>query len=369
MGRRAARGPACPLLLPPLPADRGAPARRTDSPRVTLSKQQAGKGGEITVNGSGWRPEHPADDADLRAVRAVQGRDRRHQLLRQRRRPGRHHRRQGRLQQEDCRSPSRPSRARAWCMSPPSPARQADGRRHLHGRRPPGRPAAEGDRRRAARGARRHPARRVEQRPAHLVRRPARARARPHRRQPRHRPRQGPGLPGRHLARRLRPAVGGAAVARHHRARQEGADQAPGRAGGRARTATTGLAAVRRQGAGRTALGGGPSLGRDPLLDPALRGGAGRGVPDRHGRRRPGAAPHAASVRAGRSATAARRPDREAPEAAPGAAPASPGDPAREPGPPRPHRGPCRRALTAALPWFTPESAPSENRPDDEGTS
>ena len=60
-------------------------------------------------------------------------------------------------------------------------------------------------------------------------------------------------------------------------------------AAGRARR-LHGLPAVRREGPRRAALGRGPSLGRDPVLDPALPGRAGRGVPRRHGGGGPGAA-------------------------------------------------------------------------------
>lgn len=78
--------------------------------------------------------------------------------------------------------------------------------------------------------------------------------------------------------------------ARHHRPRQEGADQAPRRAhGGRARRLHR-LLQVRREGPRRAALGRGPPVGRDPVLDPGLPGRARRAVPRRDGRRGPGTA-------------------------------------------------------------------------------
>ncbi|HEY9369498.1 hypothetical protein [Streptomyces sp.] len=44
------------LALCALPATTAAAAPAAAEPKVTLSKQEAGKGGEITVSGTGWRP-------------------------------------------------------------------------------------------------------------------------------------------------------------------------------------------------------------------------------------------------------------------------------------------------------------------------
>ena len=270
------------------------PAVGADKPSVKLSKSQAGHRRFDHRHRHRMAAEDAADDADLRPVGAVPGGDRRHQLLCQRRRSGRHHRREGRLQQGT-------AGRRAARAVPLRGARrhghggEGGGGRHLHGRRALGRAAARGGERRTALGAHGHPARRIE-RAAHLVRRPALPHARLHGRQCRHRLRQGPRLPSRHLPRRVRPAVGGTAVARHHRARQEGADQTPRRTRGRGARRLHRLAEVRREDARRTAVGRGPPLGRDAVLDPARRGRAGRGVPCRDGRGGPAAA---AQVRPG----------------------------------------------------------------------
>ncbi|MER6558117.1 hypothetical protein ABT300_10190 [Streptomyces sp. NPDC001027] len=48
--------PALILLLTLLPAVAGPAAAAADKPAVTLSTAQAGAGGSVTVNGSGWRP-------------------------------------------------------------------------------------------------------------------------------------------------------------------------------------------------------------------------------------------------------------------------------------------------------------------------
>lgn len=117
--------------------------------------------------------------------------------------------------------------------------------------------------------------------------------------------------------------------------------------------------------------GGRPPLGRHALLDPAVPGRTGRRVPDRHGGRRQGAAPLLA--RPG--------PRRTPPPPGPADATAKPAKTPRAvriPGRRRAQRpvadpvagatdGPA--ATTAVLPWFTPDSAPSENRPTTKGHS
>ncbi len=257
----------------------------------------------------------PADDAHLRTVGALARRHRRHQLLRQRRRPGRHHRRRGRLHQEAAGRRTAETLPLRGARRHRHRGRGAGGR-HLHGGRALGRTAAQGGERGPALGAHGHPPRRVE-RPADLVRVTPGAHPRLHCRQRRHRAREEPGLPGRHLPRGVRPAVGGAGVARHRRAGPQSADQASVRAVGRGPRRLHGLPQVRREGARRAAVGCGPPLGCDRLLDPALRGRPGRGVPRRHGPGGPGA------------------PAPQTPADVPDASPAP-----------------------AALPWFTPDSDP-----------
>ena len=167
-----------------------------------------------------------ADDADLRAGRAVAGviggtnscanADGRAVTTDAK----------GALQQEAAGRRAAQALSLRGARGRPSPGAKADGRRDLHGGRARGRAAA---RRRTGGG------RLVVLTDTRLdgssglltwFGAPPAAHPRLHRRQPRHRPRQGPRLPGRHRPRRVRPAVGGTAVARHDRARPQGADRA-----------------------------------------------------------------------------------------------------------------------------------------------
>lgn len=209
------------------------------------------------------------------------------------------------------------------------------GRRDLPGRRTRGRAAARGVGGRTPVGPHGHPAGRLR-RPAHLVRRPAGPHARLHGRQRRHLRRQEPGLPGRHLPRRVRPAVGGTAVARHDPAGPQGTHRAAGGARRRGARRLHRLPEVRRQGDGRAALGRGPALGRDAVLDPGLSGRTGGAVPGRDGGGGPGTA---AKVGPPQGPAPARGRPAPAGAAAPG-------------------RGEARGLPSSTLPWFAPDSDP-----------
>ena len=156
-------------------------------------------------------------------------------------------------------------------------------------------------------------------------------------------------------------------MARHHRARQEGADRAAGRAGRRGARRLHGLAEVRRQGARRTAVGRGPALGRDALLDPGLsssyrprcsaigmavvdrvrpRGTAGRPDAGVRGReRRAGAHGAPRGLRLPEVTLRMPRLSFAVPEVG------------------RRHRTPTASRTNPTLPWFTPDTDPGRPRP------
>lgn len=337
-GRRPARRAA---VRPAAHRPRGRPGRRGGSQGGALAERgrQGRRADRQRLRLEAGRPAHAAD---LRSVRTRQGRHRRHQLLRQHRGPGRHRRRQGRLQPETA------DRRTAQAL----PLRGPRGRGHrptglrgrrVHRRGAPHRAAARADRRRPTGGARHRTARRLRRRPR-LVRRARPPRGGLHRRQPRPDPGQGPGLRGRQQPRRLLAAVRGTAVARHPRARPQGPDPAARRTDGGSPRRLPGVRALRRQGAGRAALGGRAPVGRDALLAAARGRRPGGPVPHRHGGGRP-------DPPGGPPAAAAAPP--------PGAGPRS-----------RTRTAGDRRRRTDRGPAVVhPHSAPSENSPTTKGQS